>query len=260
MSSKRARFTRGLDKRKFKKRKFSDAGLQGFRALARRGRSLGLRNLRMGGLLSVEKKFFDQASITAMTAQTGWASCEYDPVTVLCLNGVPQGDTASTRDGYEIAMLSLEVTGNIYVASQIDATAADTAGEIYIAIVLDQMTNGAQLNSEDVYSNTSGSVVTAASPLRNMSYSTRFKVLKAVKMDLPQAYFSFDGTNIEQAGFFRKFKFYVDLKGLKTRFQAGTTTGYVGTIVDNSLHLIANCTNVTLAPTISYNCRLRYVG
>jgi len=133
---------------------------------------------------------------------------------------------------------------------------------IYIALVLDTQTNGAQLNSEDVFTNPNGTMISAASPLRNMSYTERFKVLKKKIIRFPQPSITYDGTNIEQSGFRIPFSFFVKLGGLQTKFQAGTTTGYCGTIVDNSLHLIAysNNTGASIIPLISYNARLRFVG
>jgi len=130
---------------------------------------------------------------------------------------------------------------------------------VYVALVLDTQTNGAQLNSEDVFSNPSANIATAAGPLRNMSYTERFKVLKKKKIRIPMLSLTYDGTNIEQSGVQVPFSMFVKLGGLQTKFQSGTTTGYVGTIVDNSLHVICY-SNSALPVTVSYNARLRYVG
>jgi len=145
---------------------------------------------------------------------------------------------------------------------QINQTSADTLPYIYVSLVLDTQTNAAQLNSEDVYTNPGASINSACNPLRNMSYTERFKVLKVKKVRLPPLPITYDGTNIEQAGINVPFSMYVKLGGLQTKFQSGTTTGYVGTIVDNSLHLIAysNVSNATIPVNIVYNARLRYVG
>lgn len=131
---------------------------------------------------------------------------------------------------------------------------------IYIALVLDTQTNAAQLNSEDVFVNPGAGSALAASPLRNMSYTERFKVLKVKRLRIPPLMMTYDGTNIEQQGINLPWSMFVKLGGLQTKFQSGTTTGYVGTIVDNSLHLIAYSNNTTTAPFMTYNARLRYVG
>jgi len=95
-----------------------------------------------------------------------------------------------------------------------------------------------------------------------MSYTERFKVLKVKRYRIPPLPMTYDGTNIEQGGVVIPFNMFVKLGGLQTKFQSGTTTGYVGTIVDNSLHLVAysNVNNATFPVTLTYNSRLRYVG
>lgn len=93
-----------------------------------------------------------------------------------------------------------------------------------------------------------------------MSYTERFKVLKIKKLRVPTPAISWDGTNLEQSGSNIPLSMFVKLGGLQTKFQSGTTTGYVGTIVDNSLHLIAFSNSTAWEPSISYNARLRYVG
>jgi len=130
---------------------------------------------------------------------------------------------------------------------------------IYIALVLDTQTNGAQLNSEDVFTNPAVTLGTNSCPLRNMSYTERFKVLKVKKVRIPMLSLTYDGTNIEQSGALVPVSMFVKLGGLQTKFQSGTTTGYCGTIVDNSLHVIAY-NNSALACNLAYNARLRYVG
>lgn len=144
------------------------------------------------------------------------------------------------------------------VDPQVNQTAADAVPFLYIALVLDTQTNGAQLNSEDVYINPAASTATGSSPLRNMSYTERFKVLKVKKIRVPTLPITYDGTNIEQSGLLLPFSMYVKLGGLQTKFQSGTTTGYVGTIVDNSLHLIAftNVDSATFPVGMFYNSRL----
>lgn len=85
-----------------------------------KARSLGLKNARTGGLLGVETKYFDISLIlTALTTPTDASGGEIDPATILCLNGVPQGDTASSRDGFKIAMKSIQIEGRIAAQRQV---------------------------------------------------------------------------------------------------------------------------------------------
>jgi len=218
-------------------------------------------NARTGGLLGIELKYFDTSKLSFTAAQsTDATGGEADPTTILCLNGVPQGDTSSSRDGNIIGMKSLQVVGNVRVDKMLNQTAPKDIPSVYIAVVLDTQTNGAQLASEDVFQNPGASMFLAASPLRNMSYTSRFRVLGAQKVELAQPTMSWDGTNFEVNGQSQAFEFFIDLKGMKTRFQSGTTTGYVGTIVDNSIHVIAFQNSADYLAEVSYQARLRDEG
>lgn len=232
-----------------------------------RSRDVGVKNLRTGGLLGVEVKYFDSSKTGGVIpAPTDASGGEFDPATVLCLNGVPQGDTASSRDGMKIAMKSIYINGMIYSIPQATQSAADSVPFVYLALVLDTQTNGGTatgLDSEAVFTNPSGNSLLAASPLRNMSNTERFKVLKTLRIRLPVPAMANDTGatgGLVQSGLSVPFEMSVNLKGLQTKFTIGTTSGYVGTIVDNSLHLIAFTNNTGFAPNIYYNSRLRFVG
>lgn len=215
----------------------------------------------------MEVKFFDVSKTGfALTSPTDATGGEMDPATILCLNGVPQGDTASSRDGFKIAMKSLYINGLVRCVNQATQSAADIVPMVYLALVLDTQTNGGTatgLDSENVFANPSTDSILAASPLRNMSFTERYKVLKVFKCTLPTPAIANDTGatgGLVQNGFAVPFEMAVDLKGLQTKFQSATTTGYVGTIVDNSLHLVGFCNSTSLAPTVYYQSRLRFVG
>lgn len=218
------------------------------------------------GLLGMERKFIDHANMAVgLTAPVDGSGGEQaDPPNFLCLNGVGMGDAANERDGKSITMLSLQVEGNIITPADATNTAPADPPTYFVAIVLDRQTNGAQMNSEDCFSNPSGDGRLAANPLRNMKYSKRFKVL-AMQRGIatpggPATWYNTVSGNTPQNGTAWNFHFYIDLKGMKTEFETGTTSGYVTTIVDNSIHIIAYCTDIDLQPVISYNSRLRFYG
>lgn len=230
-----------------------------------RARNLGLKNARTGGLLGVETKYLDTAiGSVVLTSPADASGGEVDPTAigcVGCLSAPAQGDTASNREGFKIVAKSMQVEGNIMWVSQANQTAADVAGIVFVALVLDTQTNGAQLNSEDVFTNPSAQPINCVTPLRNMSYTERFKVLKIKKLICPSLPVTYDGTNIEQAGAVRSFKMFVNLNALPIKFTSGSTTANVSGVVDNSLHLIAYTTDAgSLNPVISYNARMRFVG
>lgn len=212
-----------------------------------------------GGLTGTELKYLDSAKVaSAIVSPADGSGAEQDPATVNCLNAIAQGDGESNRDGRRCVMKSVYVTGLVEYPAQADQTAMDPGTKTYIALVLDKQTNGAQLNSEDVFLNPSGNGLVAADPLRNLSYSNRFTVLDNVTVEQDSPNGVYDGTNIELGGAVRSFKLSKKFT-IPVNF-TGTAAG-VSTIQDNSLHVIAYTSRAsTAAPTLSYNARVRFVG
>lgn len=234
-------------------------GAMGIRAARRRrGRPLRL-NTRTGGFLGIELKFYDQKLIkSALTAPTDASTGEHNPSDTVSLNTVVQGDGESNRDGRQIVMKKLSVKGVIEVAFKINATLLHNAPIIFIAIVLDRQTNGALLNSEDVFKNPGANAITAASPFNNLQFIKRFQVLKTLQFQVQQQQAVYDGTNIELGGFHRKFEMHVNLRNLTVNYSA--TTESIANITDNGLNIVAYCSDTTVVPTLSYMSRLRFVG
>ena len=218
-----------------------------------------------GGYVGLEKKFFDSSLQSAINSPTDATGGEEDPTTLNCLNCPAQGDGESQRDGRQIAMHSINIKGNVFIPAQTNQTAADVVPDIFIALVCDKQTNGAQMNSEDCFSNPSANASLAAQPFRNLEYSQRFKVLKTVRIASKSIAGAmqpvYDGTNIEVQGAQVPWSMYVNLKGMKVNFISGQTTSVIDAIADNSLHVIAYASNASsLGPTIQYASRLRFVG
>ncbi len=218
-----------------------------------------ISNARIGGYLGIETKFYDQKLITsALTAPTDATGGEHDPSATVLLNTVVQGDGESNRDGRKITMKSIFVRGIVVSNARTNVTVPITASEVMIAIVLDTQTNGATLASENVFANPGANGITATSVFRNLQYTKRFKVLKRVCMTLPQSEMTYDGTNMEAEGFAVPFSMFVKLNDIRVLFSGTTET--VASITDNSLHVVAYCTNVGQVPTLNYISRLRFVG
>jgi len=213
-------------------------------------------NARTGGLLGMELKFLDESQNVSLTAPTDASGGEVDP-TANCIGCPAQGDGASNRDGRAYVVKSILVQGVLNVPAQTDQTAADSATTCYVALVQDQQTNGAQLNSEDVFSNPVAAALSAPQCFRNMSFITRFKVLDWCKHTLQQPPMSYDGTNIEQGGVQQPFS--LKFTGA-VKVNCSGTTQNVNQVQDNSFHLIAYCSNTGLAPVLQYNVRTRFLG
>lgn len=228
-------------------------------AIAKRKASMDAMNLRTGGFLGLEKKFFDTfLATTVIPGPTNCAGAELDPATNNCLNAVVQGDGESNRDGKNYIIKSLHFLGRVVTNSVTDKTVGFISPSCFIAIVLDTQTNGAQLNSEDVYTNPAGSIANNTCLQRNLQYSSRFRVLKTWKIDFNQRTFGYDGTNIEGCGMSESIECH--LENLNIKVQCNATTGPVAAITDNSLHVIGFSTNSTETVNLTYTSRIRFMG
>ena len=216
------------------------------------------RNVRTGGFLGIETKFYDTFLLDRnLTKPTDGSGGECDQSATVGPTTIAQGDGESNRDGRKCVVKSCYVTGIIEVPKQADQIASDIGGTVFVALVQDTQTNGALLNSEDVFTNPGGLDHLATSPLRNMQYTNRFKVLARKLIQLPQAELVYDGTNIEQGGF--HVPFMLSWRGVMPMLFTGTTSD-ISNSVTNSLHIVAYCSDTTQAPAMSYNCRVRFVG
>lgn len=220
-------------------------------------RQLKRANWQWGGMLGIEKKYFDSSVANqAFTNQPDWstAGCVLDPAGN-CLNYPVQGTTALTRVGSKYNITQLHVAGAIQWPAQTNQTIADSAPLICWAIVWDKQPNGATITANLVYQNLANVAGTFTSPMRNLQYSKRFKVLKQWTTILQPGTMTYDGTNIEQSGVSQEFDF---LKNFKKPIHV-ETVGNAGSIADNmncAFHVIGISTDI--AVTISYNARVRF--
>lgn len=223
---------------------------------------IAIMNQRTGGLLGIEHKYFDCAKgLTIIASPTDSSGGEINPSTGCtgCLSAPAQGDGPQNREGNKIVIDSCLVQGTIRVDVQANQTGADAVPIVYVALVLDTQTNGVEINSEDVFSNPLGSTRTAAQPFRNMSYTSRFRVLKTWKRQITMPSLTYDGTNIEQSGF--NVPFTLSWKGkIPVTFTVASTTADVANVTNNSLQMIAFTNDSSLNPQIAYNSRIRFYG
>lgn len=223
---------------------------------------IALRNIRTGGLLGVEHKFLDVPMTSrALVAPTDATGGELQPTSIVtgCLTAPAQGDGPQNREGNKIVIDSILLQGTVSVPAQADQTNADVSCTVFLALVLDTQTNGSSLNSEDVFTNPAGSALLAPQPNRNMSYTSRFKVLAMKRFNLRIPPITYDGTNIEQAGFTTQWK--LSWKGkIPVTFTTASTTADVANVTNNSVQLVGFCSNTELVPVVLYNARVRFYG
>jgi len=148
-------------------------------------------------------------------------------------------------DGKRIVVKNVSVNGTIIVPS---ASVTAEPIRVFVAMVLDTQTNGAQCDSELIFKNLSGYATSAVVPLRNLLYSKRFRVLKSQIFDLTAPAVGY--------GAMRSFEWFAPME-LPVNFTA-SDTGVVGNIVDNSIHMVAYATRT--GATLEYNSRIRFQG
>ena len=151
------------------------------------------------------------------------------------------------------------------MSNEDDQTATNTPPTVFCALVLDRQSNGATLNSEDVFTNPAASALLAVNPLRNMSFTSRFKVLDTWTHTWePSQLMAFNDqatTTFASMGGHKPFVLSKKFKTpLRVTFTTGSTTADIANVIDNSLHVIAYASNLSTAPNIQYTSRMRFVG
>jgi len=253
-------------------------------------------NRRTGGYVGMEVKFFDSTYIdsvkTPSTAtlanntQNQISNIAAHPkvpgqATVQgALNCPLIGNSITNRDGRQIYMKSVHVSGTLWGANI--STRAVAAGmvpyTVVIALILDTQTNAATNDLSTVFLNplgalqaqtSAGAIPGCASPLPNLQYRTRYRILKLKRVTL-KTLMTEDGTAALVAFpptlFSMSHKFRG--KGLVTNFIGATSGGTAADIADNGLYVAAwvgfdpaaSGGGVLIDTKIQYNSRVRFVG
>jgi len=221
---------------------------------------------RTGGFLGKELKFIDyELAAHALVATVAGSEC--DPQSsVDCLNATAQGDTEQNRDGRRQFTHSIMIKGYVdFHPSKATATFSLDSCFVKLALVLDTQTNGAQLNAEDVFVDPSSTYLDSTL-VRNLQYTSRFKVLKMITIKVPPMIGGYcgDGTTNLADGCRTHVPFscYYNFKTpLVTSYT--NTTAVVANIADNSLHLIAiksKTTENAQVRQLNYYSRCRFTS
>lgn len=213
----------------------------------------------VGLLPMTEIKYTDQfLNAGTVTASTDWTGTELDPATTNCLFAPAPGTAINQRVGRRVNMKSLKIRGFVNVPAQTNQTVADDGANVRLVVYQDKQTNGAQAQGEDVLTTASAAAVVANSAFMNLANLGKFKVWKDKIITLSSPSLTYDGTNVEQSGIIKPFKIFIKFtKPIPVHFNA-TGGSTVADIVDNSFHVIAQCSSAALVPNISYTCRVGY--
>lgn len=230
-------------------------------ASSRAGR-LRRRNNATMGFLGIERKFYDTAlALTAIPAPTDSSGGEMDPSATSMISTPAQGDTEQNRDGKKINIIQVAIDGVIQVSPAELQAGPQRGTKVYVALVLDTQSNGAQMNSEDCFKNTNAAAATSIVPQRNLLFGTRFRILREMVIDVtPVALSHFAVDSFSYSGQIKPFHIFRKFPGgLPVNFNAGTTAS-IANVIDNSLHVIAYTNDTTVIPQLAYNARIRFVG
>lgn len=216
------------------------------------------RNARIGGYLGIEHKFYDSsAALVAIGAQANMTNGLKNPSATITLNTVAQGDGEQNRDGRQIMMKSVHVKGVVHIAKRDGDNNPETLPTVYIALVWDKQANGAILASENVFKNQANVTYLCSSPMRNLEYTKRFVVLQSTVLTMPQPTGVGGAADQDTYGIYVPWSFN---KKFNIPCNFTNTTSDIANIMDNSLSIVTYVSDTTMAPQISYNARLRFVG
>lgn len=104
-----------------------------------------------------------------------------------CVNGIPSGVSENTRIGSRVLINSILIRGHFLLEPKVTTLDLKRFSDelLLISIVLDEQPNGAVPDIRQIYDNESGDGYAAAHPLRNLYYTSRFKVLFTKKYPTP---------------------------------------------------------------------------
>lgn len=219
------------------------------------------RSFRTATALGIEQKYLDVwTSDITIPAPTDASGAEMQPEggCTGCLSAPAQGDGEQNRDGRKITIKSCFV--NVTVRGAVSADQADVkaAPQVFVALVQDMQANGATIVSENVFTNPNDTAYVNTYPLRNMQYSSRYRVLDHKTLDTGPTTASTDGANTTSIINSER-TCTLSWRGEVPVTFTGTTAD-VASVADNAFHIIAYSTTTNFVPVISYTSRIRFVG
>ncbi len=183
--------------------------------------------MRLKGLINVEFKCVD--TVLSSTVNSSG--------TLQLLNGLAQGDTATTREGATVRFKSLQLKGFMAIAGAATATACRRL------VFIDKQPNQAAPVVGDILDNTTAALVNS---FRNLSHRKRFVILRD------------DHFTMSEGG--PEALWYPDV--YMSLDMITTYNGNAGTIADietNAIWAMYISSEATAAPSIAHNVRIRYI-
>lgn len=183
------------------------------------------------------------------------------------LNGVQTGTAFNNRIGKKIVMRSLHFTGNI-IFNAGNATEGGLADYLRIAIVYDRQPNGTFPAFQDLFlsrDNAGATTTSAYSPI-NMNNSDRFKILRDIRVSIPNndeeasSFGARIATVIDYTNNRVNINEFIRLGNLETQYAASSNPAVVGDITTGALFVVTRGMNPAADSmhSLRWQARLRY--
>ncbi len=238
------------------------------------GAAAGARPSRYGGKGGETKYvdgYLDATTIHELANNDDtWADTEVNPRQVSAVYGclpVPrQGTNYADRDGRRIYIKKITINGSVTWPTNDTLTAGVGLAPVRLVVVKDTRTNGTEVSGENVIGPGLGSDGAAALTSDAQLYVGsnpdgwgRYKIVESKIIRVPSSMTSYhDGTDAGLNGITVPFSFSVKAN---CSVQLNASTGAVGSIIDNSFHLLAAChVTTTTTPALSYVARTSFTG
>lgn len=205
-----------------------------------------------------EMKHFDSTLLgTSVSEDHTWANSNLDPTTLNTLFAPSNGAGETQRIGKACKVMQIRMRFHLQSAQQTNQTVADPSCDCRIIVFQDLQTNAAQATGAQVMT-AGANDFNGILQFQNVDNFGRFKVLMDKTVNLQNPTMTYDGTNIEQSGISKVWKWSKKFKTpIVVRFN-NVNGGTVADIVDNSFHVIGLCNNDELVPQLSYQCRFGF--
>jgi len=159
---------------------------------------------------------------------------------------IPQGDTATTRDGRQATIKSIQIRGDLNFVPAANAVAA---GSTHLYLVQDRQCNGALAGIDDVFRNVGTPI---SMRFRNLANSQRFRILKRCEYVLKNSY---EVTGVAFGGLYARDSGFINLN---VPFEFSGSTGSISEIKTNNLFMLISTDSTTDLVSYELTSRLKF--
>lgn len=199
-----------------------------------------------------ELKYIDY-EVAGTSIQQTVASSVIDPGTFDCLGATAQADTATGRIGRQCLFKSLHIRGWCLFEASAGVAAPLIPSFVRLLVVQDTQTNGAQLDPTDVLDDPASTALDSLA-FQKLENQGRFKILRDFRINQK----IYGGVGSDSAADYNAQQVPWECKiPLKMRVNYTNISAVVGSISDNSIHVIAIREGSTGA-TLGYIARMRF--